>query len=59
VGPVDFSATPVDASLEFGDGKRPGLHSEFVLPLDLSPYARPHGSPRTARRSMRTRRARR
>ncbi|WP_253278304.1 LysR substrate-binding domain-containing protein [Variovorax paradoxus] len=41
VGPVDFSATPVDASLEFGDGKRPGLHSEFVLPLDLSPYAAP------------------
>ncbi|MGJ7499437.1 LysR substrate-binding domain-containing protein [Variovorax sp. ZT5P49] len=41
VGPVDFSATPVDASLEFGDGQRPGLRSEFVLPLDLSPYAAP------------------
>ncbi len=41
MGPVDFSATPVDASLEFGDGQRPGLRSEFVLPLDLSPYAAP------------------
>jgi len=41
VGPVDFGATPVDASLEFGDGRRPGLHSDFVLPLELSPYASP------------------
>lgn len=39
VGPVDFRATPVDASLEFGDGQREGLRSEFVLPLVLAPYA--------------------
>jgi LysR family transcriptional regulator, glycine cleavage system transcriptional activator len=43
VGPVDFTRMPVDASLEFGEGKRPGLHNEFVLPLVLSPYAAPHG----------------
>ncbi|WP_256220135.1 MULTISPECIES: LysR substrate-binding domain-containing protein [unclassified Variovorax] len=41
VGQVDFRATPVDASLEFSDGQRAGLHSEFVLPLELSPYAAP------------------
>ncbi|CAN7365328.1 LysR substrate-binding domain-containing protein [Acidovorax sp. LjRoot129] len=41
VGPADFHAASVDASLEFGDGKRPGLHSEFVLPLMLTPYAAP------------------
>lgn len=41
VGPVNFSATSVDASLEFGDGQRAGLHNEFVLPLILSPYAAP------------------
>ncbi|MES2401369.1 MAG: LysR substrate-binding domain-containing protein [Pseudomonadota bacterium] len=41
VGPVDFRNAPVDASLEFGDGQRPGLRSEFVLPLLLSPYAAP------------------
>lgn len=41
VGPVDFRTTAVDASLEFGDGQREGVHSEFVLPLILSPYAAP------------------
>jgi LysR family transcriptional regulator, glycine cleavage system transcriptional activator len=41
VGPVDFRAASVDASLEFGDGQRAGLHSDFVLPLILSPYAAP------------------
>jgi DNA-binding transcriptional LysR family regulator len=41
VGQVDFRTTPVDASLEFSDGQRAGLHSEFVLPLVLSPYASP------------------
>jgi LysR family glycine cleavage system transcriptional activator len=49
VGAVDFASTSVDASLEFGDGKRPGLHSDFILPLRLLPYAAPswvkrHGS---------------
>ncbi len=41
VGPVNFLNASVDASLEFSDGQRPGLHSEFVLPLLLSPYASP------------------
>ncbi|MES2183685.1 MAG: LysR substrate-binding domain-containing protein [Pseudomonadota bacterium] len=41
VGAVDFPSGAVDASLEFGDGKRPGLHNEFVVPLLLSPYAAP------------------
>jgi len=41
VGPADFHTTAVDASLEFGDGKRPGLHNEFVLPVLLAPYAAP------------------
>jgi len=41
VGPVDFRTTSVDASLEFSDGQRLGLQSEFVLPLILSPYASP------------------
>jgi len=41
VGPVDFSTAAVDASLEFGDGQRPGLHNDFVVPLQLSPYAAP------------------
>jgi LysR family transcriptional regulator, glycine cleavage system transcriptional activator len=41
VGPADFHATSVDASLEFGDGQRPGLHNDFVLPLLLAPYAAP------------------
>ena len=41
VGPVDFRAMPVDASLEFSDGRRPGLVADFVLALDLAPYASP------------------
>lgn len=41
VGPVDFRAAAVDASLEFSDGQRAGVRSEFVLPLILSPYAAP------------------
>lgn len=53
VGPVDFGTTPVDASLEFSDGQRPGLRSDFVVPLLLSPYAAPawtavHGDAVTA-----------
>jgi DNA-binding transcriptional LysR family regulator len=54
VGPVDFASTPVDASLEFGGGRRAGLHNEFVLPLSGSPYAAPswiakHGKSVTAK----------
>ncbi|MCJ0763443.1 LysR substrate-binding domain-containing protein [Variovorax terrae] len=41
VGPADFSATAIEASLEFGDGQRPGMRSDFVLPLELRPYASP------------------
>lgn len=41
VGPTDFLAQAVDASLEFGDGRRPGLQCDFVLPLRLQPYASP------------------
>lgn len=38
VGPADFSTGGIDASLEFGDGQRPGLSALPVLPLTLSPY---------------------
>jgi LysR family transcriptional regulator, glycine cleavage system transcriptional activator len=41
VGAVDFASAAVDASLEFGDGARAGLHQEFVLPLVLRAYAAP------------------
>ena len=41
VGPADFNASHIDASLEFGDGQRHGMHCDFVAPLDLSPYAAP------------------
>lgn len=41
VGSVDFKSMAVDASLEFGDGKRPGVHNDFVLPLSMAPYAAP------------------
>jgi DNA-binding transcriptional LysR family regulator len=41
VGPADFASGAIDASLEFGDGKRAGMVCDFVLPLDLQPYASP------------------
>jgi LysR family transcriptional regulator, glycine cleavage system transcriptional activator len=41
VGPVNFAATSVDASLEFGTGPRAGLCSDYVMPLVLAPYAAP------------------
>lgn len=41
VGPADFSSHGIDASLEFGDGQRPGMACDFILPLDLQPYASP------------------
>lgn len=41
VGSVDFKSMAVDASLEFGDGNRAGLHNDFVLPLAMAPYAAP------------------
>ncbi len=41
VGPADFKTGAIDASLEFGDGQRTGLCSDFVTALDLAPYAAP------------------
>lgn len=44
IGPADFAAGAagaLDASLEFSEGRRVGLLSEFVLPLELAPYASP------------------
>jgi DNA-binding transcriptional LysR family regulator len=44
VGPVNFAelaAPAVDASLEFSDGQRTGVVSEYVMPLQLAPYASP------------------
>jgi LysR family transcriptional regulator, glycine cleavage system transcriptional activator len=41
VGPADFGSGQLDVSLEYGDGKRTNLHSEFVLPLQVSPCASP------------------
>lgn len=60
VGAVDFASTNLDASLEFGDGQRPGVHSDFIVALRLLPYAAPswierHGSrlgPKTPRTDL-------
>jgi len=41
VGPADFAGGGLDASFEYGDGQRPGLISEFILPLEVSAYASP------------------
>lgn len=41
VGPADFKSGAIDASIEFGDGQRAGLCSDFVTALDLAPYASP------------------
>jgi DNA-binding transcriptional LysR family regulator len=41
VGPADFGGGHLDASLEYGDGQRPGLLSEFILPLEVHAYASP------------------
>jgi DNA-binding transcriptional LysR family regulator len=41
VGPADFSAANIDASLEYGDGRRAGLACEFVMPLQVWPHASP------------------
>ncbi|KAF1019954.1 MAG: Glycine cleavage system transcriptional activator [Paracidovorax wautersii] len=41
VGPADFKASAIDASLEFGEGHRAGMSCDFVAPLDLAPYAAP------------------
>jgi LysR family transcriptional regulator, glycine cleavage system transcriptional activator len=41
IGPADFSAATIDASLEFGPGQRAGMVADFVLPLLLQPHASP------------------
>jgi LysR family glycine cleavage system transcriptional activator len=41
VGPADFGGGQLDASLEYGDGQRAGLRSEFVMALEIYPYASP------------------
>ena len=41
IGPVDFGRTPVDAAVEFSDGQRGDMTSEFLMPLALAPYAAP------------------
>lgn len=41
VGPADFGARGIDASLEFGDGERSGMDCDYIMPLDLRPYASP------------------
>lgn len=49
VGPADFAAGQIDASLEFGDGQRSDAACTWVLALELCPMASPtwvkrHGS---------------
>jgi DNA-binding transcriptional LysR family regulator len=41
IGPVDFSASPHDAAIEFCSGAQPGLSAQLILPLDLAPYCAP------------------
>jgi LysR family transcriptional regulator, glycine cleavage system transcriptional activator len=41
IGPADFASRGIDASLEFGDGQRAGMHCDFIMPLELQPYASP------------------
>ena len=54
IGPADFAGSRLDASLEFGDGKRNDAVSSFVMALELRPMASPawvgrHGRRLTAR----------
>jgi LysR family glycine cleavage system transcriptional activator len=39
IGPADFAAQTLDASIEFGRGERDRLAAHKVLPLTLRPYA--------------------
>ena len=39
VGPADFGREALDVSLEFGSGERPGMTCDFILSLDLQPFA--------------------
>lgn len=54
VGPADFAGGRLDASLEFGDGRRADAECSFILPLVMRPLASPdwvrrHGRRITAR----------
>lgn len=41
IGPADFSAQTLDASIEYGRGERDRLVAHRVLPLAMRPYAAP------------------
>ncbi len=41
LGAADFGTARIDASIEFGDGKRSAMDSHYVLPLQLRAYASP------------------
>jgi LysR family transcriptional regulator, glycine cleavage system transcriptional activator len=41
LGQADFGSARIDASIEFGDGKRPSMDCHFVLPLRMQAYAAP------------------
>jgi LysR family transcriptional regulator, glycine cleavage system transcriptional activator len=41
LGAADFGTARIDASIEFGDGKRNAMDSHYVLPLQLRAYAAP------------------
>ncbi len=41
LGAADFGTARIDASIEFGDGKRNAMDSHYVLPLQLGAYASP------------------
>jgi LysR family transcriptional regulator, glycine cleavage system transcriptional activator len=50
IGPADFAASRLDASIEFGSGERPGLTALRVMPLALQPYASPGWAQRHGQR---------
>lgn len=41
VGAADFGSARIDASVEFGDGKRAGMDSTRLMPLRMRAYAAP------------------
>ncbi|SOE51981.1 Transcriptional regulator, LysR family [plant metagenome] len=42
VGPIDFTTSNEDASIEFSPGPQPGLEARLVMPLVLRPYLSQH-----------------
>lgn len=57
VGPADFRSGAIDASLVFGDGRRPGLQSDFVPRWTWRPTPHRPGWRASARASPPPRRA--